>query len=185
MAPKEEKSQLNLQPLISSAIEGERDAFHQIYMLLSDNIYRYIVSRIRNHEEAKDILQDVFFDLWKGFGSMTYISDAHFYGFLFTVTKRKIWKHYTYVNRKVERETNIETTPIVSHNTSMATYDSEQLYKTVRTMRKKQREIIELRYWGGFSFVEIAHMVNRSESAVRVAHHRALKKLEILISTRS
>ncbi len=45
------------------------------------------------------------------------------------------------------------------------------------TLSEQERQIIELRYYGEFSFKEIAKRLNMRSGTVRVKHMRALKKL--------
>jgi RNA polymerase sigma-70 factor (ECF subfamily) len=47
----------------------------------------------------------------------------------------------------------------------------------VECLTDEQRDVVLLRVLGGFSALEVAKIIGRSEGAVRVIQHRAMKKM--------
>ena len=78
----------SLEVLLRAAQGGDDGAFSVLYARLNQQLYRFIYSRIRDKEQTKDILQDIFVDLWKGLRGFSYISDEKYYAFVFLITKR-------------------------------------------------------------------------------------------------
>jgi RNA polymerase sigma-70 factor (ECF subfamily) len=52
----------------------------------------------------------------------------------------------------------------------------------VECLTDEQRDVVLLRVLGGFSALEVAKIVGRSEGAIRVIQHRAMKKMAENIS---
>jgi len=53
----------------------------------------------------------------------------------------------------------------------------EKVEKYLKTITSDQRDIIVMRLWQGMSHAEIAEVLNKSESAVKVAYSRSMKDL--------
>lgn len=172
---------MELESLLSRITEeGESSAFDELYYLLSDKLFRYVLSRIRDRDKSKDILQDIFVDLWKSLQRFSYKSDAQFYGFVFTITKRKISrfiedeKKRSYISIDMQENLFEEDSPVyVDDNT-------ELIKNCVDILKEKYADIIILRYWSGLSFGEISKMLGINEEAARVRHHRALSMLRVI-----
>jgi RNA polymerase sigma-70 factor (ECF subfamily) len=54
----------------------------------------------------------------------------------------------------------------------------ERVREAVSDLPELQREVVELRFWAGLSYREIAEVTGRSEAALRVQAHRALRQLK-------
>jgi RNA polymerase sigma-70 factor (ECF subfamily) len=55
--------------------------------------------------------------------------------------------------------------------------DISRLVKALRQLTKAQREVIELRFAGELSTAEVAKILDKSQGAVKVLQHNALKTL--------
>ena len=62
--------------------------------MLSDRLFSYALAHTRNRDDALDLVQDTFIDLWGGLKKFKYKNDESFYGFVFLVLKRKLYRHY-------------------------------------------------------------------------------------------
>ena len=89
----------DIENLVILSAQGDESAFHTLYERLNNTLFKYIVSRTINRDDATDLIQDVFVDLWRGLQKFSYKSEGQFYGFVFIITKRKLSKHYK-TNRK-------------------------------------------------------------------------------------
>ena len=183
MSSKDKKVNLpkkkDIENLVILSSQGDKTAFHSLYDSLNNTLFKYIVSRTRDREEAVDLLQDVFIDLWKGLQKFSYSSEGQFYGFVFTITKRKLSRHYKTNKNTLELDENI---PGQNYEMDVEKTDDLQIMtKAVGELKEKNRIVIELRYWSGLTFNEIGTILNCKETTVKVRHHRALKTLEELM----
>lgn len=170
-----------LKELVLSSISGDEYAFHLLFERLHDPLFKYILSRTKDRDEALDLLQDVFIDLWSGIDRFVYSSDGQFYGFVFTITKRKLGKHY-----KSKRTHELFDENILEHSTGTNEEhrdDVRVLMQAIGELKDGYRTVIELRYWSGLTFGEIGKLLEEKETTVKVRHHRALKMLEGILQT--
>ena len=161
-----------LEKVIIEAKEGDHDAFKKIFDHMSDRLFVYTNMRASSRDDALDIVQDTFVDLWKGLVTFTYESDEAFYGFVFIILKRKLY-HY---RCRTQNTVSFEDIDIAEDN---SVYENLHDVRTqIEALRPQHRELIKLRYWSGLPFKEIALTLNIKETTAKVWHHRALKKLK-------
>ena len=60
-----------LEKVIIEAKEGDHDAFKKIFDHMSDRLFVYTNMRASSRDDALDIVQDAFIDLWKGLVTFT------------------------------------------------------------------------------------------------------------------
>lgn len=162
----------NLKGLILSSAQGDNNSFHQLYEHLSDQLFRFILARCQSRQDALDLLQDIFIDLWKAIVKFKYSSDQEFYGFVYKIARRKLAKYYK-SNPKIV-EFNEE---YIKENLEIDFQDDWIITKVLPRIKTKYRQVLELRYWSDFSFAQIAKALDLKESTVKVQHHRAIKQL--------
>ncbi len=168
----------DLDELIRKSALGNSDCFRQIYEILADKVFAYVRYRTNSEDDAVDLTQEVFVDIYKALPGFTYSSKEQFYGFVFTITKRKLAKHYADKHTKALKT----TSEFNEDNYSESLLDPEKEIDVARALTALDdtaREIVVLHHWSRYSFPEIATLIEMTESAVRVRHHRALKLLSV------
>lgn len=159
---------------IADANAGDTESFRKLYEHLVDRVYAYLRSRTSTKEQATDLAQEVFTELWQALPRFTYHSREQFYAYVFIIAKRKLIKLYGQKSR-ASIELNEETMSPVTDG--KAHESNDMLMRALSILDPQTREIITLHHWSRYTFGEIATLVNMTESAVRVRHHRALKTL--------
>ncbi|KKL18891.1 hypothetical protein LCGC14_2470990 [marine sediment metagenome] len=171
-----EQNSEELKMLVEKAQNGDRDAFKEIFDRLSDRFFAYTFSRTSNRDDALDISQETFIELWNSLKRFKYRSDQSFHGFLFKIIKRKLYQYYKKKQKIVSLDVLDEkqlVQPAAKQN------DYGHILGYVNMLTSKNQDIIRLRYWSQMTFNEIAAVLNITETAVKVRHHRALQKLKI------
>lgn len=165
-----------LEALIEKARDGDAEAFRGIFDLMSDKLFFYALSRTRDRNEALDVVQDTFVELWRGLPRFRYTSDEAFYGFAFTITKRRIFRHY----RKKGEALPLEAATR-KHALTPEYEDYRHILKHLHALAPKHQDVIKLRYWSGLTFKEIAAVLNIKETTAKVWHHRAIQELKTIL----
>ena len=163
-----------LKRLVKEAADDSEEAFRSLFEQINDRVFAYARSHTKRRDDALDIVQETFIELWGALSQFEYRSDEAFYGFVFIILKRKLSRHHRKhrVTVSLEDIADVETY-------DMDHEDYRYLIKHVEKLAKKYRELLRLRYWAGLSFREIAATLQISESTAKVQHHRAIKKLRI------
>lgn len=170
---------VDLQALLTDTRAATATQFEAVYAHLVDKIYSYVSYRVATKEQATDLVQDIFVELYTALPSFSYQSDAQFYSFVFTITKRKLAKHYA-VQHKEALVSILDTDQLAS--TESDTETSDAVRRALATLDETSRDIIILHHWSRYTFSEIASLLTMTESAVRVRHHRAVHALSAILT---
>jgi RNA polymerase sigma-70 factor, ECF subfamily len=162
----------NLKTLVLLSSDGDASSFQQLYEQLSDRLFKFVLSRCSSREDALDITQDIFIDIWKALPKFKYSTDAEFYSFIFTIARRKLSKYYRFKKQVVEFDEKY-----IKENYEFQPEDAWLFEKVIPQLKEKYRQVLQLRYWSDFSFAQIADSLDQKESTVKVQHHRAIKQL--------
>ncbi|GMU73956.1 MAG: hypothetical protein AMXMBFR44_1550 [Candidatus Campbellbacteria bacterium] len=169
--------QNGLQDALAQAGEGNEAAFQAVYEHLIDRVFSFIRTRARSREEAIDIAQEVFVDVWAALPNFRYVSPAHFYSFVFVIAKRKLIRHYKTKTHESLDDLELNLHPSVDADV----HDPDGMRELVARLPEKYRDVVTLRYWSGLSFAEIGEHLGVTENNAKIRHHRAIKELERLI----
>ena len=166
----------DISELVKQSASGDVAAFRGVYEHLIDKVFGYVRYRTNREEDATDLTQEVFVDLYKALPTFTYSSKEQFYSFVFTITKRKLAKYYASKHVIAAKHTSE-----FDEHTYVAPTDNLELTKDIASalanLDEVAKDIVVLHHWSRYTFPEIATLINMTESAVRVRHHRALKTL--------
>ena len=84
----------DLEVTLEAIRNGSSEQFRTIYEGLIDQVYPYVRYRTNTEDQALDLTQEVFIDLYRALGTFTYHTRSQFYSFVFVIVKRKLAKHY-------------------------------------------------------------------------------------------
>jgi RNA polymerase sigma-70 factor, ECF subfamily len=172
-------SEQSLKSLIESCQRNPKGHFKAVYDTLIDQVFAYIKGRTSNNDDALDLTQEIFIDLYNAIPSFSYRSDGEFYSFIYTICKRKLAKHYGRQKAEIYPGDEIlENLP----NQEEPPAEDKDIQMALAKLEPETREIIILHHWSRYTFKDIALMLNLTESATRVRHHRALDTLATLLT---
>ncbi|MBI5913546.1 RNA polymerase sigma factor [Candidatus Azambacteria bacterium] len=154
--------------------------FMALYDRYSDSIFRFMLFKVSNRETAWDLTQDCFFKTWQHIANdKKAISNTK--AFLYTVARNLVIDHWR--AKEKHATVDIEAASYVIddgndvHREAVLRDEGRYLLRLLKNLPEESREILTLRYTDGLSFEEIAAIAGKSNIAVRVHTHRALKKL--------
>ena len=159
---------------------GDSLAFTEIYNRYQKLLYVYAFRKLKDKDEAKDIIQDVYVALWntkETFDILTTLS-----GYLYKAVLNRALNAFRH--KKID-ESHIESfIKIIETNAATTDYlirekdISELIDKEVSLLPGKMREIFELRRKHYMSNKDIAEHLDISEHTVSTQMKRALKILK-------
>lgn len=158
--------------VLARAQGGDEDAFRELYEAYQPRLLRFL--RARAGDVGEDLASEVWITVARGLKG--FVGDeAGFRGWLFTSARHRLVDH---ARRLAARpgETHAAL-PEVGVSDPARLESEEAVRKLVAGLTDTQAEIVLLRVLGGFSAREVASMLGTTEEAVRVAQHRALRRL--------
>ncbi len=168
--------------LLAKAKKGEESAFGEIYNLFFKKIYQFIYFRVSHKELAEDLAEEVFL---KAFTKLSSVSDNKaFGGWLYQIARNKVIDYYREKKLNVSLEEVENTLEYESNVIDTVNLDNQQktLLKLIKELTVEQQIVIKLKFFEDLTTPEIAEMLHKSEGSIRVIQHRAIAKLQELIS---
>jgi RNA polymerase sigma-70 factor (ECF subfamily) len=171
--------------LVECAIAGDAEAFGELYSIHLDAIFRYIYYRVGEVEEAEDLTEQVFLNVWKALPGYRR-RGVPFTSWLYRIAHNAV---VDYHRRRKPREqaatpTNPGSAVIEIRDDQMSTLslviqseEAETLARAIAKLPDDQQQVIILRFIEGLNHIEIARIMERSEGACRMLQHRALAAL--------
>jgi len=167
--------------LVQSVIRGDSDRampFEVLYDTYFDRVNRYLRYRVPNVWDADDLTATVFtralekYHLFRG--------EAPVAVWLFRIAHNAFIDYIRTRNKYVQAGG--ETEAVAASDSQpeeefLRLEELQRLQHILDLMAPDQRDVVSLRYVGELRFGQIARVLEKTESAVRMIHHRSLKVL--------
>lgn len=183
--------------LLDRARRGAPDAIGRIFEAarshLIDLADRELPADVRGRVGPSDVVQETAVDMHRDFGQFTGRTVEECYAWLREILRHNlvdvIRRHRDAQKREAAREVNLKAArgpgdrSLVVRNrlpegSAIRREEAAALKETMARLPEDYRRVLELRYWGGLSFVAIAPELGRSPEAVRKLWYRALERLQ-------
>jgi RNA polymerase sigma-70 factor (ECF subfamily) len=166
--------------LVRSAQRGDSEAFGLLYEYYLPKIYRFILIKVSHKEQAEDITHLTFLKAWEGIRSYRH-RGYPFGSWLYRIARNAVIDHYRREVIQVSLEDVSAETLGISESLSEgvdAKLRLDDLLKAMRVLKEIEQDILIMRFVEDLPHQDIAEAVNKTEGAVKVIQHRALKKLK-------
>ena|SRR5688572_20424466 len=162
--------------LVCSAIGGDVEAFAEIYARHSPRVYRHIQYLVASSPEADDLTSETFLQAWKAIGRFT-PRGIPFENWLLRIGHNLAMKHL----RRRRRFTPLDDLNLADEPSreDMPEFlaDTEDVRAAILTLPAVQRQVIVWRFLENMTYGEVEKLLGKSQGAIRVIQHRALKSL--------
>jgi len=151
----------------------KRKEYNIVVKEQAGNLYGYAIRFLRNEDDAKDIVQDVFEKLWLNRNKVEF---AKAKSWMFTTAHNAM---INFATRKGRVKLTDEMAEFDSGKSQTNLFESHQVVdRAVSILPPIQKSVILLRDLEGYSYKEIADILELSDSQVKVYLFRARKKIK-------
>jgi RNA polymerase sigma-70 factor (ECF subfamily) len=157
--------------------KGDKDAqFLKNYQNYKNKILNYFWYRVNfDRELAEDLTSEIFLKAYDKYDQ--YDPDRPFQSWIFAIAHNHLVNFYRSSNRTIPLDEAIEI--IKTDDVSLEDqFDIKRIINEIANLPDYQKEILTLRYINELSHGEIAEIMERDETTIRVAIHRALKMIK-------
>jgi len=166
------------------ASQADLAAFGTLYRRYLDRVYGYAFYLLGDHHDAEDATERTFVAALAAIGAFR-DEGASFRSWLFRIAHNQVANALRTRGRRsaasleaVEEPSSRTADPAVAVT---AADEARELRRALATLSEDRRQVIVLRFVDGLSAREIGVVLGRSEGAVRVLQHRALRELAAVL----
>ena len=165
-------------------MEGLEQVFNSIVKQYSERLYWHVRRMVGSHEDADDLLQEIFLKIWTALPSFR--GEAQLYTWVWRIAtnetlnflrkeKVRALLHFTSADEiAVQR---VQADPFFN-----GTAAEREVAKAVARLPEKQRQVFIMRWWDELSYEEISAITGTSVGALKATYHIAKEKIQLNLS---
>ncbi|MCA9911455.1 MAG: sigma-70 family RNA polymerase sigma factor [Anaerolineae bacterium] len=157
--------------------QTESSVFGELYLRHATPVYRYIYVRVGQAQVAEDLTAETFLAAYTSLS--TYREQGKFAGWLMGIARNLVADHFRAHKADLSLDALSEQprgqpTPEETVGLQM---EIEHLRRAMQALTDEQAEVVRLRMFAELDTSETAHLMGKSEAAVKMLLHRALRAL--------
>ena len=168
--------------LIQEIAAGDRDAFEKLYRTYAPRLFRYLFSMTRDASTSEELTNDVMVAAWKG--AANFRGESRVSTWLFGIAHHKALNA---VRGKQPLTVEIEqaseaAAPDEGPQELVLRHSLEQTVRSaLQELSPEHREVMELTFYQGLSYLEIAEIMQCPVGTVKTRMFYAKKKLQEML----
>lgn len=161
-------------------MENSREVFEKIVRENSEKLYWHVRRMVNSHEDADDLLQEIFLKVWTALPS--YRGEAQLGTWVWRIAtnetlnflrREKVRAALRLSNIDAEMERRVMADPFFN-----GTAAEREFAKAVAHLPEKQRQVFIMRWWDELPYEEISEITGTSVGALKASYHLAREKVE-------
>ncbi len=162
--------------LLDRIRRGDRGAFSELYRLYHPRLYGYLRRLLPNPATAEEVLDDVMLVVWKD--ARKFRGDAAVSTWVIGIAYRKA---LTAMRAERRYQAPLDRSADVSAVAGVSSHHDEWIRAALMQLSPDHRQVVELTYFSGFSYQEIATIVNCPVNTVKTRMFHARRRLKVLL----
>jgi RNA polymerase sigma-70 factor (ECF subfamily) len=161
---------------------GSRElAFTRLVRRDQKKIYWFIRRMVIDHDDANDLVQDVFIKVWNGLPSFR--AESSILHWIYRIAMNVT---LTFLERRRKKHSSISLDDVPGelmaklHSSKYISADRIQmrLQEAILLLPPRQRMVFHMRYYEEMPYTEMSAILETSEGALKASYHHAVKKVE-------
>jgi len=151
--------------------------FNAIVLQYQERLYWHIRRLVHVHEDADDVLQNVFIKVFKNIKGFK--AESKIYTWLYRIATNEA---LSFLRKKNNKPTSDHDTDEMPEIIAAQFFDVDkaiiQLKAAIETLPEKQRAVFNMRYYDEISYKDMAEIFGGSVGSLKASFHHAMKKVE-------
>ncbi|PWS32524.1 RNA polymerase sigma factor [Pedobacter paludis] len=167
--------------LAEGLVSGSFDAFNQLYKMYAPSLLGIIHKIVQQQETAEDLLQDTFIKIRK-YASSYDPAKSRIFTWISRIAKNTALDHLRLkINKDGAKNISLDVVSAELDTNYTNTFNPEVIgLKTLfSSLNCKQREIIDLIYYKGYTHEEVAEKLNMPVGTVKTRIRTSIQKLRM------
>jgi RNA polymerase sigma factor (sigma-70 family) len=165
-------------------VESTRNqAFHFLVNKYQKRVYWQVRRIIIDHDDANDVVQNVFIKVWKNLGNFKEASSLYTWLYRIATNESLTFLKQKRANMYVPFDS---VSRSLSHKLEDDSYFSgdaiqKKLQNAILTLPDKQRIVFNMKYYDNIKYEQMSEMLDTSVGALKASYHHAVKKIEAFL----
>jgi len=155
-------------------------AFTAIVKKYQEKLYWHIRRMVVVHDDADDVLQNMFIKVWNGLENFR--EDSQLYTWLYRIATNESLTFLDQQKRKASTSLSDVEDGLSNKIKAESNFDANRLewklQLAIQLLPEKQRLVFNLRYYDEMPYEEMSRILETSEGALKASYHHAAKKIE-------
>ncbi|WP_336516135.1 RNA polymerase sigma factor [Pollutibacter soli] len=155
-------------------------AYTSIIRKYQEKLYWHIRRMVVNHEDANDVLQNVFIKVWKGLDQFR--EDAQLFTWLYRIATNESLSFLEQQKRRTSVSFDDVAETLGDKLQAEKGFDANKiewkLQAAIQELPEKQKVVFNLRYYDEMPYEEMSQILETSTGALKASYHHAVKKIE-------
>ena len=160
-------------------------AFEILLHAYSEKIYRHVRHIVLNHDDANDVVQNVFIKAWNNLPQFR--GEAKLTTWLYKIATNE---SINFINKEKNRLQNIseegDDSFLIKNLEADSHFDGDalqlELQKAIARLPEKQRLVFNMRYYEDMKYEEMSEVLGTSVGALKASYHHAVKKITEMVT---
>ena len=168
-------------------MEELEQVFNGIVKQYSERLYWHVRRMVGSHEDADDLLQDIFLKIWTALPSFR--GEAQLYTWVWRIATNET---LNYLRKEKVRALlhfaspdDIAVQKVQADPFFNGTEAERETAKAIARLPEKQRQVFIMRWWDELSYEEISAITGTSMGALKASYHIAQEKIKLNLSDTS
>jgi RNA polymerase sigma-70 factor (ECF subfamily) len=155
-------------------------AYTAIIKKYQEKLYWLVRRMVIDHDDANDVLQNVFIRVWKGLENFR--EDSQLYTWLYRIATNESLTFIEQQKKRTSVSLSDEESGLSNKVKADQHFDAQKLewklQLAIQQLPEKQRIVFLLRYNEEMPYEEMSKVLETSEGALKASYHHAVKKIE-------
>ena len=160
-------------------MDGVERLFNEIVKDYSERVYWHVRRFVNNHEDADDLVQEIFLKIWTARPSFR--GEAQLFTWIWRIAtnetlnwirRDKVRAALRFTSIDAEMERRIDSDPFFDGDAA-----DRALSKAVAKLPEKQRQVFILRYYDEMPYEQMSEVLGTSVGALKASYHIAQEKV--------
>jgi RNA polymerase sigma-70 factor (ECF subfamily) len=163
--------------------DSQEKAFNMLIRKYQERLYWHIRRMVVQHEDANDVLQNLFIKVWKGLS--LFRQESELYTWLYRIATNESLSFLEQKKKRTSLSIDAEGVDLSESIKADKYFDAQKLewklQLAIQRLPEKQRIVFNLRYYEEMPYETMSKVLETSEGALKASYHHAVKKIEDFI----
>jgi RNA polymerase sigma factor (sigma-70 family) len=159
---------------------SRESAYTAIVKKYQERLYWHVRRLVVTHDDANDVLQNVFIRVWKGLDNFK--EESQLYTWLYRIATNESLTYLEGQKKRSSVSLDDSESGLAAQVRADRHFDPAKLewklQLAIQQLPEKQRVVFTLRYYDEMPYEEMSRVLDTSEGALKASYHHAVKKVE-------